>query len=54
MQKISVSIFGKHIADMYQDEDRVYLKIVDDLCCKVSPLMLCSNQKEIETTHLVH
>lgn len=54
MQKISVYIFGKHIADMYQEDDRVYLKQVDDMCYKVSPLMLTSTQKEIETTHLVH
>jgi len=54
MQKISIYIFGNHIADMYQEEERVYLKQVDDLCHKVSPLMLSSNQKEIDTTHLVH
>ncbi|OCL85981.1 hypothetical protein AAX26_01630 [Aliarcobacter thereius] len=54
MQKISIYIFDKHIADMYQDGDRVYLKQIDDLCHKVSPLMLSSNQKEIDTTHLVH
>jgi len=54
MQKISIYIFENHIADMYQEEDRVYLKLVDDLCYKVSPLMLNSNQKEIDTTHLKH
>ena len=54
MQKISIYIFGNHIADMYQEEDKVYLKQVDDLCNKVSPLMLNSNQKEIDTTHLTH
>jgi len=54
MQKISIYIFGNHIADMYQEEDKVYLKQVDELCYKVSPLMLDSNQKEIDTTHLTH
>ena len=54
MQKILIYIFDKHIADMYQDGDIVYLKQIDDLCNKVSPLMLSSNQKEIDTTHLVH
>lgn len=54
MQKISIYIFEQHIADMYQDGDRVYLKQIDDMCQKVSPLMLSSNQKEIDTTHLVH
>ncbi|MFA9240503.1 MAG: type II toxin-antitoxin system HipA family toxin [Candidatus Paceibacteria bacterium] len=54
MQKVSIYIFEQHIADMYQDGDRVYLKQIDDICHKVSPLMLNSNQKEIDTTHLVH
>lgn len=54
MQKISIKLFEKHIADMYQDGDRIYLKLLDDMCYKVSPLMLASNQKEIDTTHLVH
>lgn len=54
MQKISIYIFDHHIADMYQDGDRVYLKLLDDLCQNVSPLVLGSNQKEIDTTHLVH
>ncbi len=39
---------------MYQEEDKVYLRQVDELCYKVSPLMLNSNQKEIDTTHLTH
>jgi len=54
MQKISIYIFGNHIADMYQEEDRVYLKLIDEMCYKVSPLMLNSNHKEIDTTNLVH
>ena len=54
MQKISIYIFEKHIADMYQDEDRVYLKQIDEMCHKVSPLMLNSNQKEIDTTNLIY
>jgi serine/threonine-protein kinase HipA len=54
MQKISIYIFSNHIADMYQEEDRVYLKQMDDLCHKVSPLMLSSHQKEIDTAHLTH
>ena len=54
MQKISIYIFEKHIADMYQDEDRVYLKQIDEMCHKVSPLILNSNQKEIDTTNLIY
>jgi len=54
MQKISIYIFEQHIADMYQDGDKVYLKQMSDMCQKVSPLMLSSDIKEIDTTHLVH
>ena len=54
MQKVSIYIFDQHIADMYQEGDRVYLKQIDDMCHKVSPLMLNFNQKEIETTHLIY
>jgi len=54
MQIVSIYIFGKHIANMYQDKDRVYLKQVDDICYKVSPIMLSSSIKEIDTTNLVH
>ncbi len=51
-QKISIYLFGKHIADMYQDNDRVFLQQIDDLCYKASPISLSKNSTEIETTHL--
>jgi serine/threonine-protein kinase HipA len=35
MQKISIYIFGNHIANMYQEEDKVFLKQIGDLCHKV-------------------
>ncbi len=54
MQKISIYIFDYLIANMYQDGDRIYLKQVDDMCHKVSPLMLNPHQKEIDTSHLTH
>lgn len=54
MQIVSINIFGKHIANMYQDKDRVYLKQIDDMCYKVSPIMLSNSIKEIDTTNLVH
>ncbi len=54
MQKISIYIFDQHIADMFQEGDRVYLQQIDDMCHQASPLMLNSNQKEIDTTHLVY
>lgn len=54
MQKILISIFGKHIANMYQESDNVYLEQIDDWCHKASPLMINANQKEIDTTSLVY
>lgn len=51
-QKISISLFNKHIANMYQDKDRVYLQQVDEFCYKASPISLSKDTKEIETTHL--
>ena len=52
MQKIKIYLFDKHIADMYQDENRIYLKQIGDLCHKASPIMLRADIKEIETTNL--
>ncbi|PID48358.1 MAG: phosphatidylinositol kinase [Proteobacteria bacterium] len=54
MQKISIHIFDEHVANMYQDGDRIYLEQIKDLCYKVSPLMISKTQKEIETTDLKH
>lgn len=53
-QKISIHLFNKHIADMFQNGDRVYLSQVDDLCYKASPVSLSKDVKEIETTHLYY
>ncbi|MBU1216080.1 HipA domain-containing protein [bacterium] len=53
MQQVRIYLFKKHIADMYQDGDRVYLKQIDDLCHKASPISMNKDLKEIETTHLV-
>lgn len=52
MQKISIYLFNKHIADMHQDADRVYLKQINGLCHKASPLMISSDVEHIETTSL--
>jgi serine/threonine-protein kinase HipA len=54
VQKVIIKIFGKHIANMYQDEDRVYLEQIDDMCNKVSPITLKASQRHIETTNLIH
>ena len=53
-ENISIKLFEKHIADMYQDGDRIYLKFLDEMGYKVSQLMLSSNQKQTNTTHLVY
>jgi serine/threonine-protein kinase HipA len=51
--KVKIYLFKKHIADMYQDGDSVYLKQIETLAYKASPLSISSNQEIIETTHLV-
>lgn len=50
--KVSIYLFKKHIADMYQDEDRVYLRQIGDLAHQASPLSIARDMQEIETTHL--
>lgn len=52
MQKVSISIFDTHIANMYQDGDEIYLEPVSSICHKISPLVLSDNLKEIDTSHL--
>jgi serine/threonine-protein kinase HipA len=52
LQKVSIYLFNQHIADMYQDDDRVYLKQINGLCHKASPLSISKDIQEIETTHL--
>ena len=54
MEKVSIYLFDKLIAQMYQDENRIYLEQVDDLCHKASPLMISKSVKEIETTNLTY
>ena len=52
LERISIYLFDKYIADIYQDGDRAYLKQYDGLASKASPLFLSKDEKEIETTHL--
>ena len=54
MEKVSIYLFDKLIAKMYQDENRIYLEQIDDLCHKASPLMISKDIKEIETTNLTY
>lgn len=53
-QEVSIQLFGHPIATMHQDGDRIYLEQVDEMFHKVSPLLLSTDLKEIETTHLKH
>lgn len=52
-KEVKIYLFDKHIADMYQDGDRVYLRQIEDFAYKASPLSIPKDIKEIETTHLV-
>jgi serine/threonine-protein kinase HipA len=51
-EKVNIYLFAKHIATMYEDNDRVYLKQIDNLAHQASPLSIGKNIMEIETTHL--
>lgn len=51
-EKVSIYLFDKHIAELYQDGDRVYLRQIDSLAHQASPLSISKEMQEIETTHL--
>ena len=51
-EKVSIYLFGKHIAELYQDGDRVYLRQIASLAYQASPLSIEKEMREIETTHL--
>jgi serine/threonine-protein kinase HipA len=51
---VSIYLFDKHIADMYQDGDSVYLRILSNLVFKASPLSIPKEAKELDTTHLTY
>ena len=52
-KKVSLYIFDKHIADIYQVEDRVYLRQFDSAAFYASPISLAKDIVDIETTSLV-
>jgi serine/threonine-protein kinase HipA len=52
--KVNLILFDKQIGILYQDDDRVYLEQIDNLCHKASPLSIAKDIKSIETTKLVH
>ena len=52
-EKVSLYLFNEHIADVYQIDDRVYLRQFNTLAHKASPLSIAKDINEIETTFLV-
>ena len=51
-EKVNIYLFEKHIATMYEDNDRIYLKQIDNLVHQASPLSIAKDITVIETTHL--
>lgn len=52
-KKAGLYLFDKHIADIYQVEDRVYLRQFDSAAFKASPISIPKDISDIETTSLV-
>ncbi len=52
-KKVGLYLFDKHIADIYQIEDRVYLRQFDSAAFKASPISIAKDITDIETTSLV-
>jgi serine/threonine-protein kinase HipA len=52
-KKVSLYLFNEHIADVYQIDDRVYLRQFNASVHKASPLSIAKDINEIETTSLV-
>ncbi|NOQ29805.1 MAG: type II toxin-antitoxin system HipA family toxin [Helicobacteraceae bacterium] len=52
-KKVSVYLFGKHIADIYQVDERVYLRQYNSAAFVASPLSIAKNITDIETSSLV-
>ncbi len=50
--KVSLYLFDEHIADIYQEEDRVYLRQIDNKAHRASPILIPSGVNEIETSEL--
>ncbi len=49
-KRVSLYLFDKHIADIYQIEDRVYLRQFDSAAFKASPVSIAKEITDIETT----
>jgi len=53
-KKVSLYLFQKHIADIYQVDDRVYLRQFDSAAFYASPISIAKDIMDIETTSLVY
>ncbi len=53
-KKVSLYLFEKHIADIYQVDDRVYLRQFDSAAFAASPISIAKDITDIETTSLVY
>jgi len=51
--KVSLYLFNQHIADIYQVDDRVYLRQFNAGAFKASPISIVKDISDIETTSLV-
>jgi len=53
-EKVSIYLFNEHIGDVYQIDDRVYLRQFNGSTHKASPLSIAKDINDIETTSLVY
>jgi len=52
-EKVSLYLFNEHIGDVYQIDDRVYLRQFNASAHRASPLSIAKDINDIETTSLV-
>jgi serine/threonine-protein kinase HipA len=52
-KKVSLYLFEKHIADIYQIDDRVYLRQFNSGAFDASPISIAKDISDIETTSLI-
>jgi serine/threonine-protein kinase HipA len=52
--KVRLILFDKHIGNLYQDNDRIYLEQINNLCQQASPISIAKDIRSIETTKLVY
>jgi len=51
--KAGIYLFDKHIADIYQIDDRVYLRQIENGAYYASPISIAKDIQDIETTSLI-